>query len=185
MTTMRFAPPAVVLFLIGACADAGRDSSMLTDPTLSVREGSAVTAHSAARVHVSGDYVALVDFSTLTLTPRGTNCLLEVDGQLVFTGTIQGTATGRTSALVFAPCADVASNPPGTFGDTFKSEATFEGAIDGEPARAHLRYVGRVHPGGAISARLIFSGGVSGSLETHNAVVAVGGDYSGNVVVTH
>ena len=44
-----------------------------------------------------------MDFSTLTLTPRGKNCRLVVSGALVFSGSIEGTATGTTTALVFAP----------------------------------------------------------------------------------
>lgn len=177
MNTLRLIAGAATLLIVGGCAD-GRDTIALTDPALS-----AVSANAASQVAVSGQYDALVDFSTLTLTPKGNNCLLEVAGQLVFTGTIQGTATGRTSALVLAPCADVASNPPGTFGDTFKSDLVFTGTVDGEPVTADLRYVGQVKPGGSINARLIFTGGVTGSLDTQNAVVAVGGDYSGQVIV--
>jgi hypothetical protein len=173
-------------------AEQGSLGRMITDQALYTRLNSltadlravlADAANAASHVTVSGQYDALVDFTTLTLTPRGNNCLLEVAGQLEFTGTIQGTATGRTSALVLAPCADVASNPPGTFGDTFKSDLVFEGTVNGEPATANLRYVGQVKPGGSINARLIFTGGVTGSVDTQNAVVAVGGDYSGNVVI--
>ena len=185
MNTLRLIAGAASLLILGACADGARGTIAVTDPALSVQnDGSAASANGASRVTVSGHYDALVDFSTLTLTPKGNNCLLEVAGQLVFHGTIDGTATGRTGALVFAPCADVASSPPGTFGDTFTSELVFEGTVNGVPATADLRYVGGVQPGGAITARLIFSRGVSGSLETNNAVVAVGGDYAGKVVVT-
>ena len=179
MKTLRFVS-AASLGIVAACGDMGRHTTAPTDAALSVRDGS---ANAASGVSVSGHYNALVDFGTLTLTPKGNNCLLDVEGQLVFTGTIQGTATGRTSALVFAPCAEVASNPPGTFGDTFKSDLVFEGTVNGEPTTANLRYVGQVKPGGSINARLIFTGEMSGSLETSNAVVAVGGDYSGKVVI--
>jgi hypothetical protein len=105
-----------------------------------------------------------------------------VDGELVFTGTIEGVARGTTSALVFAPCADVATTPPGTFPDVFKSELEFVGTVDGEEARADVLYMGRVQPGGAIEGRLLFHNGVDGRLEA-DAVVAVGGTYDGSVVV--
>ncbi|MFN2563900.1 MAG: hypothetical protein ABR499_02655 [Gemmatimonadaceae bacterium] len=116
------------------------------------------------------------------MTPRGRNCLLQVNGRLVFTGTIEGTATGTTRALVFAPCSEVATSPPGTFPDVFKSELRFEGTVDGKPAQANVLYMGRVQPGGQIEGRLVFSKGVAGRLEV-DAQVAVGGKYRGSVVV--
>jgi hypothetical protein len=132
---------------------------------------------------VSGDFAAVVNFATLTLTPRGRNCLLQVDGRLNFTGTIVGAAIGQTTALVFAPCNQVAANPPGTFRDVFKSELKFEGTVDGEPASANVLYMGRVQPGGEIKGRIVFSRGVQGSLEIEDTKVAVGGEYSGLIVI--
>lgn len=135
-----------------------------------------------AGVDVAGGYVASVDFTTISLTPRGQNCLLEVEGQLDFSGSIVGTATGRTSALVFATCEEAATTPPGTHPDVFRSVLEFEGTVNGEPATADLQYMGRVAPGGALDGRLVFSNGVSGRLDA-DGVVAVGGTYSGAVVV--
>jgi hypothetical protein len=145
-------------------------------------EGAALAVSAARQVDASGEFAALVDFSTLSLTPRGQNCLLVVAGRLVFSGTIEGTATGVTTALVSAPCEDVATTPPGTFSDVFHSRLSFEGTVDGEPAQADVIYAGRVQPGGAIAGRLLFSGDVRGELSA-DARVAVGGDYSGSVVV--
>jgi hypothetical protein len=182
MRVFRLVASGAALLIVGGCAD---DRNILdpTAPALSVQgRSSELAAASARQIQTLGHFDALVDFSTLTLTPRGRNCLLRVNGQLVFTGTIQGAATGQTSALVFAPCADVAANPPGTFPDVFKSELTFVGTVDGQPARANVLYMGRVQPGGQIEGRLLFSRGVQGRLEV-DAVVAVGGDYSGSVVV--
>jgi hypothetical protein len=173
MRILRLVATGTALLIVGGCAD-GRT---ILDPTAPV-----LAASPARQIQASGDFAANVDFSTLTLTPRGRNCLLKVKGELVFTGTIQGTATGQTTALVFAPCADVAASPPGTFRDVFKSELTFEGTVDGEPARANVLYMGRVQPGGQIAGRLVFSKGVQGRLEAE-ARVAVGGEYSGSVVV--
>jgi hypothetical protein len=76
----------------------------------------------------------------------------------------------------------VAANPPGTFRDVFKSELAFEGMVDGEPARANVLYMGGVQPGGQIEGRLVFSNGVEGRLQA-DAIVAVGGEYSGSVVL--
>jgi hypothetical protein len=104
--------------VVTGCAD---DRSVLdpTAPEISVEQSSPLAASSARQVQASGDFAAIVDFTTLTLTPRGRNCLLQVKGELRFTGTIQGSGTGQTSALVFAPCSQVATTPPGTFRDVF------------------------------------------------------------------
>jgi hypothetical protein len=182
MNIVRFVFTGTALLIVCGCGD-GRDALTPTTPAFTVQAQSAEHSTSAARqVQTSGHFDAMVDFATVTLTPRGRNCLLQVDGTLVFTGTIEGTATAHTSALESAPCADVATNPPGTFSDVFKSEALFVGTVDGTPARANLLYQGRVQQGGHIDARLLFSHGVAGSLVA-DAVVAVGGTYRGMVVV--
>ncbi len=173
---------ATAVLIVGACAD-GRDTPGPTAPTLSTQDHSSdVTTSAARQVEASGSFDALVDFSTVTLTPRGSNCLLEVEGRLVFTGTIQGVAAGKTSALIFATCAEVATTPPGTYRDVFKSELEFEGTVDGEPAQAEVLYLGGVEPGGQIDGRLVFSRGVAGVLDVQ-ALVAVGGVYQGSLIV--
>ena len=131
---------------------------------------------------VSGTYEAVVDFATLDVVPRGENCQLTVDGALVFSGSIEGEAVGTTTALVFAPCSDVATNPPGAFRDVFTSELHFVGTVNGEPAEASVLYQGGVQVGGAIDGRILFSNGVAGVLDVE-AFVAAGGSYQGNVVV--
>jgi hypothetical protein len=182
MNILRLVAAGTALLILTACAD-GDDILGPTPPTRAVHDPlSDLPALAARQIETSGHFDAIVDFSTLTLTPRGSNCLLEVEGRLVFTGTIEGAATGQTSALVFAPCADVATSPPGTYPDVFKSELAFEGMVDGEPARANVLYMGRVQPGGQIEGRLILSNGVQGRLEVE-AQVAVGGEYSGSVVI--
>lgn len=183
---MRILGPVVfatALLVAGGCSS---DRTVLgpTSPAASVGDrSSAVAASSGGPVQASGNFQALVDFTSLTLTPRGRNCLLQVKGELVFTGTIQGSGTGQTSALVFAPCSQVATTPPGTFRDVFKSELTFNGTVNGQPASANVLYMGSVEPGGHIDGRLVFSNGVAGVLNV-DARVAVGGSYSGSVVVT-
>jgi hypothetical protein len=177
MRILRLVAGGAALLVVGGCGEGGGIFAP-TEAGLSSER----PALAARRVQASGHFAALVDFSTLTLTPRGRNCLLQVKGTLVFTGTIVGEATGQTSALVSAPCADVATTPPGTFSDVFKSELVFEGTVDGEPARANVLYMGGVQPGGHISGRLVWSNGVSGRLNVE-AQVAVGGDYRGSVVV--
>jgi hypothetical protein len=169
----------MAVLTIGGCAD----GPTIFDPARSFQNpASAASASSARRIPASGEFDALVDFTTLTLTPRGHNCLIHVKGQLVFTGTLEGPATGQTTALVFAACPDVAANPPGTFPDVFHSELVFDGLVDGEPARANVRYMGRSEPGGHIAGRLLLSHGVAGRLAV-DAQLAVGGEYDGSVVV--
>jgi hypothetical protein len=152
-------------------------------PTTGVSAGSvALVAGDASPVVTSGSFDALVDFSTLTLTPRGSNCLLQVNGRLVFHGAIEGVAVGQTTALVFGTCEDVASTPPGTDPDVFTSRLVFDGTVAGEPAHSKVLYQGQAQPGGHISGHLIFADGVSGVLDAE-AQVAVGGTYSGSLVV--
>lgn len=158
-----------------ACADAALEPTApeATRPSQAVMAGP---------TEVSGTYDAVVDFSTLTLTPRGRNCRLVVDGMLVFSGTVEGTATGTTTALIFAPCSEVATTPPGTYRDVFTSELRFVGTVDGEPAEADALYQGVTLVGGAIEGHVHFANGVAGVLDV-DAIVAVGGSYDGALVV--
>lgn len=181
MTMRRFVSTATVLIVASGCAN-GHDSLHPTAPTFIQRGPIDASASATGPVQTSGHFDAIVDFSTVTLTPRGENCLLTVNGRIVFSGTIEGVATGQTSALEFAPCSQVAVNPPGTFPDEFKSVATFQGTVNGQPATADLLYMGRVQVGGAIDGRFVFSNGVAGRLDVQS-IVAVGGTYSGSVVV--
>lgn len=130
----------------------------------------------------SGSFQAQIDFETLQLTPQGNNCILEVEGALDFQGTLEGRASGRTTALVFAPCADVAESPPGTFRDVFKSDLHFTGTVDGEPTTAHIVFQGQVAEGGATRAIIRLSDGLIGVLKVEG-VVAVGGSYEGRIKV--
>ena len=182
MKTMRIASLGLALAIGAGCGDGGDVLGPASSESALHGEAAERVARGARRIQASGDFAALVDFSTLTLTPRGRNCLLQVNGELVFSGTIEGSAVGQTRALVFAPCAEVAVTPPGTYGDVFRSRLMFEGTVNGEPARANVLYQGRVQPGGEIDGRLIFSNGVQGRL-TADAIVAVGGEYAGSVVV--
>ena len=178
---LRLVATGTAVLLVGGC-----DGSGSLAPASEARTGTldspALAAADAGPVEASGLFDALVDFSTLTLTPRGANCLLTVKGTLVFHGTIEGPATGQTDALVFATCEEVASRPAGTDADVFHSKLVFEGTVAGEPATANVMYQGRSAPGGHIDGRLIFSNGVSGVLDA-SAQVAVGGEYQGSVVV--
>jgi len=145
-------------------------------------ESHAVQLAMAVPAEVAGTYDAVVDFSTLRLTPVGRNCRLVVDGMLVFSGDVEGTATGTTTALIFAPCDQVATTPPGTYRDVFTSELHFVGTVNGEPAEAKGLYQGVTHVGGAITGHVHFSNGVAGVLDA-DAIVAVGGSYEGRLVV--
>ncbi|MGB5279132.1 MAG: hypothetical protein WBO73_13895 [Gammaproteobacteria bacterium] len=140
----------------------------------------AVPAYAANSIRVNGEFTANVDFATLSLTPVGANCLLKVDGSLVFTGTLEGVAIGTTKALVFAPCEDVAVTPPGTFKDVFRSKLEFLGAVNGQPATADLTYFGVTEVGGQIKAKFLLKNGLNGVIKV-DAIVAVGGSYRGFV----
>ncbi len=181
MNMLRLVAIGTAVLLVGGCA-----ASDIVNPTAAVpaeqAQSPAVAPTAARPVATSGSFVALVDFSTITLTPRGNSCVLQVKGRLVFSGTIEGPAIGQTTALVFAPCADVATTAPGTYPDIFASDLAFDGTIGGVPARADVIYTGHSEPGGHISAHLIFSRGVAGVLDV-DAQLAVGGTYRGSLVV--
>jgi hypothetical protein len=143
-----------------------------------------LNAPASARTHVaaSGDFVAVVDFSSLELRDAAhDNCVLTVNGTLEFSGTLVGRATGTTTALIFAPCADVAITPPGTYPDLFQFKGTFRGTVAGRPAiTAELTYGGITRVGGAITAVITLRGDTFGVLRA-DAIVAQGGSYSGFV----
>lgn len=183
MHIRRFVAAGTALLIVGGCGSGG-DALNPTAPTFTA--DSRAESHTASRprvVQTAGHFDANVDFSTLTLTPMGRNCLLGVDGQLVFSGTIEGTADGHTTALVFASCADVATNAPGTYPDVFRSVAVFNGTVGGVTVSdVPLIYTGRSQPGGHIDALFVFSRGVEGILSV-DAQLAVGGSYRGPVIV--
>jgi hypothetical protein len=181
MKILRLVATGTAVLVVGGC-----DGSGPLAPAPAARTATAgsiaLAAADGGPVATSGLFDAFVDFSTLTLTPRGSNCLLTVKGRLVFHGTIEGAGTGQTNALVFATCEEVASRPPGTDPDVFHSELEFTGTVAGEPATAHVMYQGRSQPGGHIDGHLIFSNGVAGVLDAE-AQIAVGGSYDGSLVV--
>jgi hypothetical protein len=180
MKLIRFASTSIAVLTVIGCAqdNGGAPTSPLSTPAVAADRA----PQASQQVQTSGTFDAIVEFQTVTLTPKGGNCLLTVQGHIIFHGTIEGTANGVTSALEFGPCSEVAVNPPGTFPDVFKSVAVFNGTVAGQPAHANLLYAGRVAEGGTITGRFIFSNGVAGELDV-NAIVAVGGEYTGSVVV--
>lgn len=181
MNILRLVATGTAVLIVGGCD--GREP-LVPAAAAAAERGAALEVAAAAShpVDASGHFDAIVDFSTLTLTPRGSNCLLQVKGRFVFSGTIVGIANGQTTALVFATCEEVASKPPGSDPDVFTSDAVFDGTVNGEPATARVMYQGRVQPGGHISGHLLFSNGVAGKLDTEGQV-AVGGEYHGSLVV--
>lgn len=178
MKRMQLGLAAAALVGVVACAD-GRD---VLDPATAAFDAGGVVAQSVLTgpVEAAGQFDAIVDFSTLRLSPTGENCILQVDGRLVFSGTIEGESIGTTTALVFASCEEVQS-APGAHRDVFTSEGTFRGTIAGVPAEGAMLYQGQAQEG-RIEGRILASGGIAGVLEA-DAQVAVGGSYSGSIVV--
>lgn len=177
MRLPRLIATGTAILLVAGCDTSHREPIPIA-PSLSSNSARARV------VQTAGSFDAIIDPFTFRFesTPSGRNCILQVNGQLVFSGTIEGTATGRTTALVFAPCDQASTNPPGTFADVFKSELVFEGTIGGEPVRANMIYTGTVRVGGHIDAYLILYNGALGTLEV-DAIVAVGGTYEGPVIL--
>jgi hypothetical protein len=140
------------------------------------------TASAREVVPASGGFTAAIDFGTMTLTPVGANCELQVAGVVEFDGTIRGTGDALTTALVLAPCEDAAGFPPGTFRDVFSSKIQFSGEVDGSPLNADINYHGTVEEGGQIRGIMNFSNGLNGALRI-DGQVATGGAYTGRVVL--
>jgi hypothetical protein len=138
---------------------------------------------SSGAVAAAGQFSAAIEFTSISLrdAPGGT-CELTVDGTLAFSGTLDGEAQGTTTAVIFAPCADVAITPPGTFFDLFEFEGTFTGTVDGSHVVSELTYAGITRPGGDIDALITMAGDARAVLQV-DAVVAQGGTYTGIVHV--
>lgn len=145
--------------------------------------GLAAPAAAAARVKATGSFTTELFLPTLKTTPVGAHaCHLTVEGRLTFEGTLEGTGEGRTTALIFAPCDDVATNPPGAFADVFTSQIAFDGTVDGTPVTADMVWLGKTKAGGAITSVMLVGGDVEGLLRV-DAVVGQGGTYRGLVAL--
>jgi hypothetical protein len=152
----------------------------------------AVTTHppdaaqvgSARHVDAAGAFTALADFSSLTTWNVGKRtCEFRLQGTLTFTGTLEGVASGTTTALIDAPCAAALSNPPGTFRDVFRFGGDYAGTVDGVPATGDLGYAGVTRPGGSIDATIILRADrAKAVLRTVDAQIGVGGTYRGVAV---
>jgi hypothetical protein len=144
----------------------------------------AARAPAAERVDAAGAFAADVDFSSLVTRDVGNSkCEFQVDGTLTFSGTLEGEASGTTTALIDAPCPEALSNPPGTFRDVFRFEGDFAGTVDGVPATGDLSYAGVTRPGGSIDANIrLRADQAMATLRTVEARIAVGGTYRGVAV---
>lgn len=140
---------------------------------------------SARHVGASGAFEAEVFFNTLVTRDVGSSkCEFVVQGQLTFSGTLEGVAEGTTTALIDAPCAE-ATNPAnlGAFRDVFRFKGTFSGTVDGVAATGDLTYAGVTRPGGSINANIrLRSDRAKGTLRTVAAQLGVGGTYRGVVI---
>lgn len=105
-------------------------------------------------------------------------CELRVNGSLTFTGTLEGVATGTTTAVVFASCDQVTQAPLGTYADVFRAEADFTGTVAGRPVSADLTYAGVSAAGGDIRGAIVLEGEARGALAVE-ARLADQGAYAG------
>jgi hypothetical protein len=167
-------------------------SVVITLTFFGVTSAAAVTSHqpdaaraaSAERVDAAGDFTAAVDFSSLVTRDVGNSkCEFRVDGTLTFHGTLEGVASGTTTALIDAPCVEALSNPPGTFRDVFRFEGDFAGTVDGVPVTGDLSYAGVTRPGGSIDANIrLRADEAKAQLRTVDAHIGLGGTYRGVAV---
>jgi hypothetical protein len=167
---------AVLFGFVGGCADGGA----VLEPAAHAAESRAQAGN--PRIQAAGAFVSQPDFDNATLTPQGNHCIVQIDGVLMFFGTLEGTASGTSTVRIFATCAEL--ELPGSLDDfrsVFRSEGVFLGAVDGAPAEADFVYQGRSDVGGRVDARVHFSGGLQGVLHV-DAEVAEGGSYEGFVI---
>jgi len=142
--------------------------------------GSAAVAAPQGAQQAEGDFVASVDFTSLQARDvRGNKCEFTVDGVLTFSGTVEGTATGTTTAVIFASCPDALAALPGAYFDTFRFEGDFAGEVLGVTTSGPLSYAGRTRVGGAIDATIKLDGVGARAVLKADAQVAVGGTYTG------
>jgi hypothetical protein len=138
---------------------------------------------SARHVDAAGAFTAAVNFPSLVTRDVGERkCEFRVQGTLTFKGTLDGVATGTTTALIDAPCPEALANP-GTFRDVFRFEGDFVGEVDGVPASGDLSYAGVTRPGGSIDANIkLRADRAKAQLRTVDAALGVGGEYRGVAV---
>lgn len=145
--------------------------------------GGSVAQADNEKTLAEGTFEVSADFSTLIVTPVGSSCVLQVEGSLEFRGTLEGSGSAQTRTLVFAPCEDVMSNPPGTFADVVTAYARFEGTVSGSPANTTVTYLGKTEEGGAIAGLMTVKGrNLTGLLDVA-AQVAEGGSYDGYIII--
>ena len=151
---------------------------------MTTHQPDAAQAASAGQVDAAGAFTAVVDFPSLVTRDVGNSkCEFQVDGTLTFNGTLEGVASGTTTALIDAPCPEALSNPPGTFRDVFRFEGDFAGTVDGVPATGDLSYAGVTRPGGSIDANIrLRADHAKAELRTVDAQIGLGGTYRGVAV---
>ena len=81
--------------------------------------------------------------------------------------------------MIFAPCSQATTNPPGTFFDVFRFVGTFTGTVAGAPASGPLTYAGVTQVGGHIDAAIVLDGDRAFAAVRADAIVTVGGSYRG------
>lgn len=166
----------------GLAAAAGITAAALLGPSMAAAAADHPAAPGSGRGAQSavGDFVASVDFSSLQARDvRGNKCEFTVNGALTFSGALEGTAVGTTTAVIFASCDEALAAPPGTYFDVFRFDGHFTGAVLGQPDSGALSYAGLTRVGGGIDATVILDGDQTRAVVRADAQVAVGGTYSG------
>jgi hypothetical protein len=180
-TRLIAAVATTVLFAFGGgCVDGG---AVLEPgaPAASIHSAPPKALASAGnpRILASGTFVS--QFDLVTLSPQGNHCIVQISGDLILSGTLQGTASGSATARIFAPCAELTLESLDDFRSVFRFDGYFVGTVDGEPAQAELVYQGRSEEGGGIDGKIRLSRGLQGVLHVDGQALA-GGTYEGFVI---
>lgn len=122
-------------------------------------------APAAAVAPASGTFDIALD-AVLGVEPvRGDRCELTATSTLTLSGTVEGSAQGTSTVVIFAPCPQATSAPPGTYFDLFSFDGAFSGTVEGAAATGTISYSGVTRPGGEINNALMqLRGGVWATL---------------------
>ncbi len=109
----------------------------------------------------------------------GENCLIELDAQFNFQGTLEGSFTAHFRIVHHAPCGQ-----PGP--ETFEAQGTYQGSVAGAPGTFDFNFQGGIDAQGNAQGQLVIQRGTGGLTNLHGMLTltgqaGVGGTYVGDI----
>jgi hypothetical protein len=94
-------------------------------------------------------------------TDAGQSCLVDLEQEYRFSGTLSGSATIDYRILVEGPC----GQQPGTFPENWIAGGKFTGTLDGTEVSGRFSYVAEVAAGGEVTGTIVLGQGLRGELQ--------------------